>query len=278
MAETAAATAHDDPPALDDPFPLDPAAVDHFAAHGHAVVRGLASPDEAAAYHPIIEAAAVAHAWNKDQIAEPGSYSRMFLQSFNLWRVDERIARFTLARRFAGVAAALLGVERVRLYHDQALCKGPGGGRTPWHQDHYYWPLDTDRTITMWMPLIDLPEDVGSMTFADGSHLLGDLGGAGIGKETDRLLAGIVDERGIPTTTHGAMAAGDATFHHGWTVHSAGRNPGDRLRTVMTVIYYADGARVLPEVTPAQEVDRTAWLGGRPLGEPADHELNPVLI
>ena len=45
----------------------------------------------------------------------------------------------------------------------------------------------------------------------------------------------------------------------------------------MTVIYFADGARVLPEVTDAQEVDRRAWLGGRPLGALADHDLNPVL-
>ncbi len=277
MAQVAQASAGDELPVLDQPFPLDPAAVADFAADGHVVVRGLASPAEAAAYHPIIEAAAVEHAWNKDQVAEPGSYASLFLQSFNLWRVDERIARFVLATRFAGVAAALLGVERVRLYHDQALCKGPGGGRTPWHQDHYYWPLDTDRTITMWMPLIDLADDVGSMTFASGSHLLGDLGGTGIGKEADRRFAALIEEKAVPTHTHGAMTAGDATFHGGWTIHSAGRNRSDHLRTVMTVIYYADGARVLPEVTDAQEVDRRAWLGDRPLGALADHELNPVL-
>ncbi len=73
------------------------------------------------------------------------------------------------------------------------------------------------------------------------------------------------------------MTAGDATFHGGWTFHSAGPNPTDHLRPVMTVIYFADGARVLPEVTDAQEVDRRAWLGGRPLGALADHDLNPVL-
>ncbi len=45
----------------------------------------------------------------------------------------------------------------------------------------------------------------------------------------------------------------------------------------MTVIYYAGGARLLPDVSDAQEVDRRAWLGGHPLGGLADHELNPVL-
>jgi hypothetical protein len=267
----------DDLPPLGGPVALDPATVSAFAADGHALVRGLASPDEAAAYHPVIEAAAIEHAWNKHQVPDSGGLERMFLQSFNLWRVDPRIARFTLSPRFAGVAAALLGVDRVRLYHDQALCKGPQGGRTPWHQDHHYWPLDTDRMITLWMPLVDVPSEVGSMTFARGTHRLGNLGGGGIGKQTDAHFRALIEERGWPTDTHGAMQAGDATFHGGWTVHSAGRNPSNTLRTVMTVIYYADGARVPPELSDAQEVDRRAWLGGRPLGALADHELNPVL-
>jgi hypothetical protein len=263
-------------PPLDDRAALGQHVVEGFAAHGHACVRRLASPEEAAAYHPLVEAAALEHAWNKGHVG-PDTYEGAFLQTFNLWRLDERIAPFVLSSRFAGVAATLLGVDRVRLYHDQALCKGPRGGRTPWHQDQYYWPLDTDRTITMWMPLVDIPAEVGSMTFASGTHRLGDLGGGAIGKQSHGHFRGLIDERGIPTHTYGAMAAGDATFHAGWTVHSAGRNPTDMMRTVMTVIYFADGARVLPEVTEAQEVDRRAWLGGRPLGAPADHELNPVL-
>jgi hypothetical protein len=39
------------------------------------------------------------------------------------------------SRRLAGIAAQLMGVDSVRLYHDQALFKESGGGRTPWHCD-----------------------------------------------------------------------------------------------------------------------------------------------
>lgn len=49
----------------------------------------------------------------------------------------------------------LVGVENVRLSHDQALFKEPGGGHTLGHQDKFYWPLDTDKMITIWMPLVD---------------------------------------------------------------------------------------------------------------------------
>ena len=93
----------------------------------------------------------------------------------------------------------------MRLYHDQALCKEAGGGRTPWHQDQFYWPLDTDRTITLWMPLIDVPNEVGSMTFASGSHRLGDLRGRHISDESDAEFAALVAERGLPTFSYGAL-------------------------------------------------------------------------
>lgn len=41
---------------------------------------------------------------------------------------SEIIQRFVMARRFAKVAAELMGVDGVRIYHDQALFKEPSGG------------------------------------------------------------------------------------------------------------------------------------------------------
>ena len=265
-------------PPLDDAVELSDDTIADFGRDGHAVVRGLASTEEAAAYRPIIEQAALDAAWDKRPLEERDTYGKAFLQSFNLWRVDPAIARFVLAKRFARVAADLLGVDGVRLYHDQALCKEPGGGRTPWHQDQYYWPLDTDRTITMWMALVDVPEDIGSMTFVTGSHRMGDLRGKRISDASDAEFATMIAERHLPTHTYGAMRAGDATFHGGWTIHSAGPNPTTLLRTVMTVIYMADGTRVVPETSSdEQEFDRNVWLNGAPLGSPITGEKNPVI-
>jgi ectoine hydroxylase-related dioxygenase (phytanoyl-CoA dioxygenase family) len=248
-----------------------------FSADGHALVRGLAAQEEAANLLPVVEHLSIRTARNRSEMKQPGNTDGVFLQAFNLWKRDPRVESFVRDARFARVAADLLGVERVRLYHDQSLCKGVGVGRTPWHQDHYYWPLDTDRMITMWMPLVDIPEEVGSMTFASGSHRCGDLGGSGINKDSSRAFEAIIEARDFTTTRYGAMRAGDATFHGGWTLHSANRNTTDRLRTVMTVIYFADGARVADALSPAQEVDRNAWLGGRQSGELADHEDNVLL-
>ena len=73
------------------------------------------------------------------------------------------------------------------------------------------------------------------------------------------------------------MYAGDATFHAGWTLHTAPPNHTVRMREVMTVIYIDGDARGCRGITPDQAFDHEAWLGGRPPGEPLDDECNPVL-
>jgi len=264
-------------PDLVEPHEVPDGLVESFRADGHGVVRGLASPDEVAAYAPRIEARGHDLAWDRRPLEERNTYGKAFLQSFNLWRADPAIARFVRAPRFAEVAAALLGVTGIRLYHDQGLFKEPGGGPTPWHQDQFFWPLDTDATVTMWMPLVPVPTEVGSMSFASGSHLVTDLRGPGISDASEAEFARRIADLGLPIQSYGAMAPGDATFHKGWTVHSAGPNPTETTRTVMTVIYVADGAHVSAVENDFQEFDRRAWLGGREAGQLVDHPRNPLL-
>lgn len=253
------------------------AAAKEFAAKGHTVVRGLASADEVAAFKPVIEEATWRNGNETRPLEERDTYGKAFIQVPNLWRVDEGVQRFVLARRFGRVAAALMGVQGVRIYHDQALFKEAGGGPTPWHQDQYYWPLDTDRTITMWMPLVDVPSAVGTMTFASGSHKLGFLGEFPISDESDAIFKAMLDEKGLPLDSHGALAAGDATFHAGWTLHSAPPNPSDSVRSVMTVIYMADGIRVTEPVNEAQRNDMANWLTGCQPGDLAAGPRNPLV-
>jgi len=129
----------------------------------------------------------------------------------------------------------------------------------------------------MWMPLVDLPDEVGSMHFAAGSHRIGHVSGESISDESDREITQLVAERGLAVETYGALRAGDATFHAGWTLHSAGPNPTDELRAVMTVIYVADGMVVAAPANPFQELDRRLWLADTPPGSPVDSPLNPLL-
>src|ERR1019366_4651671 len=129
--------------------------------------------------------------------------------------------------------------DGVRIYHDQALLKESGGGITPWHQDQHYWPLDTSNTVTMWMPLVDLTPEMGTMRFAAGSHREGYLGDMPISDDSQARLEGFVRARGFRVDPGQAMAAGDATFHYGWTLHGAPGNSTTRTREVMTIIWFA---------------------------------------
>ncbi len=68
------------------------------------------------AYRKAINNAAYRYNTEQRSLEERDTYGKAFLQIMNLWEVDEDVRRFTLAKRFAGIAAQLLGVEAVRIY------------------------------------------------------------------------------------------------------------------------------------------------------------------
>lgn len=271
------AVAEDLLPDFSSPYPLDPAQVAAFQRDGHTCVRGLATPEEIAVYSPLFAEAVAARSRAVKPMEERDTYGKAFLQIMNLWREDARLQRFVFARRFARAAAELLGVSGVRLYHDQALYKEPFGGHTPWHQDQHYWPLDTDKTITLWMPLVDISADMGIMDFASGSHQFGYLGDMPISDESEAAWSKLIADKGLSVVNHGDMRAGDATFHYGWTLHAALKNSTPRMRDVMTIIYYADGTRIGAVDNQNRQNDLDAWLPGCVPGGAAASPINPLL-
>lgn len=258
------------------PYPLTPADIDAYQTNGHALLRGVASLDELTPFRELITAETAEAARHYAPLAERGTYGKAFIQHCNLWVRDARIAEFVLAKRFAKIAADLMGVQGVRLYHDQALYKEPGGGPTPWHQDQQYWPLDGVKCVTMWMPLVDVSADMGTMRFASGSQNLGYLGPLDISDDSEAQLARLVEEKGYPVTPSPDMKAGDATFHDGWCIHGApGNSSSDRMREVMTIIYFEDGAVITEPDSDSRRNDLASWFPGQKPGEPAASELNP---
>lgn len=265
-------------PALDDFLPVSAAEIQEFREKGHTLTRGLLNAEEVAAYREAIVEAAETYNTEKRSMSERDTYGKAFLQIMNLWVPDERVRRFVMARRFAKMAADLMGVKNVRLYHDQALFKEPGGGPTPWHQDQYYWPLDTPNTVTMWMPLVDISVEMGMLTFASGSHKKGRVFDFEISDESEKQYDNYVQDNNFPVSRATSMKAGDATWHYGYTIHNAPGNNTDSMREVMTVIYFADGARITEPQHKWQINDRATWLQNGAVGGPAGSELNPLLL
>jgi ectoine hydroxylase-related dioxygenase (phytanoyl-CoA dioxygenase family) len=265
-------------PPLDSEYILSQAQLDEYAENGHILLRGVCSPDEIAVYRDAIVSAAMAHNRETRPMEERDTYGKAFLQVMNLWSIDETVKHFTLSKRFAGIAKQLMQADGVRLYHDQALFKEPGGGHTPWHQDQFYWPLGSDHTVTLWMPLVNVSEIMGSMTFASGSQREGFVAlGEQISDQSEAFFDNHVLAKGYELKTAGAMSAGDATFHSGWTLHRAPGNVTEQVREVMTVIYYPDGTRVIEPQNDFQKADLATWLDGLPAGEHPNGKLNPKL-
>ena len=264
-------------PALDSTYPLEPDQVSRFQAQGHVYLQGVADAAEVSFYRKIINDAARRYGQtDAAPLAQRDVYGKAFLKHMNLWTKDPAVKAFVLGQRFARIAAELLGAKGVRIYHDQALFKEPGGGFTPWHQDQYYWPVDTNKTITMWMPLVDVSENMGMLTFASRSHTDGYLGTLPISEESEEAFNRYIAENGMKVHRQSFMKAGDATFHYGWSLHSAPGNNSDRVREVMTIIWVADGCRVTEPINPNQERDITRWMPGLKPGDLVASELNPL--
>ncbi len=262
---------------LNEDYTLTPGQIADYQRDGHILLRGVATPAEIAAYRPYLNQAVAEYNTEKRPLAERDYHDMAFIQVMNLWVRDEAVRRYVIAKRFAKIAAELMGVSGVRIYHDQALYKEAGGGITPWHQDHYYWPLATDNTITMWMPLMDVTPDMGTLIFASGSQVNGHLGNIPIAEDSEEIFNEYAKGRGYKIVQTPGMAGGDATFHSGWTLHSAPGNQTKITREVMTIIYMEDGCRTMQPDNKNREADLAAWLPGIKPGELAASPLNPLV-
>ncbi len=169
-----------------------------------------------------------------------------------------------------------MGVDGVRLYHDQALYKESGGKTTPWHADQYYWPFETPNTITARIPLQSVPLEMGPLSFSGGSHLLEIGRDLPIGEESERVISELLGERGF-TYVEAPFALGDVSFHYGWTFHRAPANTTLEPLRVQTIIYVDADARIAEPASEAQRSDLDRWLVGSVPGRLATGPLNPVL-
>jgi ectoine hydroxylase-related dioxygenase (phytanoyl-CoA dioxygenase family) len=208
-------------------------------------------------------------------IEKRGTYGKAFLQVSNIWEENPVAKEFAFNKRLARIAAELMGCSGVRMYHDQALYKEPGGGITPWHADQYYWPVDTDNTVTAWIPLQKTPMELGPLFFCAGSQKYEFGRDLEISDESEQTLSQALKDQG--RMVEEPFDLGEVSFHYGWTFHRAGPNTSDRARKVMTVIYIDENARVTVPKNKNQENDLNRWLPGVKPGDPVNSKLNPVL-
>jgi hypothetical protein len=261
---------------LSSDYPLTEAQIREYREKGHLLLRGVCTPEEIAQHREVFRNVIRKHFPNPPEFQDRDIFGRAFLALTNSFLEYPETRPFVFARRFGKLAAQLAGVDAVRIYHNQVFFKEPGGGPTPWHQDHYYWPLDTDRMITIWIPLVDITPEMGSLRFATGSHRYQHADDLGISEEAMEYFDRFIEARGLPVETS-SMKAGDATFHAGWMLHSALGNSSGTTREAAAISYYPEGTYVWKDLTPIRLNDLRICMPGVEPGALAAGEKNPLV-
>jgi ectoine hydroxylase-related dioxygenase (phytanoyl-CoA dioxygenase family) len=173
------------------------------------------------------------------------------------------------------LASRLLRDRDVRWWSDMILCKLPseeGGSRTPWHQDFPYLSLDRIGLLNVWVALVDMPPEMGTMRFVSGSQRIGPMGRVihrTDGKDLLDLYPWIGEEHEISEPLQ--LKAGDATVHDWMTVHAAPPNDTDQPRWV-----YVNSIFPAETLFTGAQQRRTDGLELK-LNEPLDHPRFPVI-
>jgi ectoine hydroxylase-related dioxygenase (phytanoyl-CoA dioxygenase family) len=262
--------------ALDQPYPLTPEQINFFQKNRFIKLKQVFDAPTMEYFNEAIANRVKQMNTTTTTLDERDTYGKAFLQLFNLWREDEDVRKFVFSKRMAKLAADLMQVKGVRLYHDQALFKEAGGGITPWHADQYYWPLASDKTITAWIPLQATPLEMGPLEFSAGSHQIVEGRELSIGDESET----IIDQKLKVTDFEHVIEPfdlGEISFHSGWIFHRAGANKTNTTRNVMTVIYM-DRDMILKDPENQNQVhDWNTWCPGAEIGKIINSPINPVL-
>jgi ectoine hydroxylase-related dioxygenase (phytanoyl-CoA dioxygenase family) len=261
---------------LDEPYSLTPEQVAHYRDHAWIKLRDVLPADVVDHFAEVVTRDVLRLNRETRPLEERDTYGRAFLQVMNLWRESDAARPLVYSRRLAGIAAGLMETGSVRLYHDQALYKEAGGGHTPWHADQYYWPLASDRTVTVWLPLQATPLGMGPLEFSEDSHRLTAGRDLAISDESEEAITRALAS-GPYRHVIEPFEIGDASFHAGWLFHRAGPNTTGSPRRVMTIIYMDAAMRLKAPENANQELDRDTWCPGARVGEVIDTPLNPVL-
>ncbi|MGV3460545.1 MAG: phytanoyl-CoA dioxygenase family protein [Flavobacterium sp.] len=261
---------------LAQPYILTQEQVDFYQRNRFIKLKQVFDTDSIAFFNAAISKQVDKMNTTQTSLDERDTYGKAFLQLFNLWREDDVVKAFVFSKRLAKIAADLMKTDGVRMYHDQALFKEGGGGITPWHADQYYWPLETDKTVTAWIPLQATPLEMGPLEFSAGSHIIVDGRELAIGDESEKVIQ---EKLRVTDFEHviEPFDIGEVSFHSGWIFHRAGANTTNDMRKVMTVIYMDKDMKLKNPENKNQVNDWNTWCPGAEIGKVINTEINPVL-
>lgn len=182
------------------------------------------------------------------RIYQPGDTGGRFFGDYCNWARIPEYSEFLFESGAAGIAAALMGSDTARIFHEHVLVKEPGNSTvTPWHHDQPYYPVDGAMTCSLWMPLDPVPRDI-AIEFVAGSQRWGRqflpdrFNGDPLydsGNDFDPI-PDIDADRDRYTVLGWEMEPGDAVAFHFTTVHGAPANSGAGRRRAFSSRWVGD--------------------------------------
>jgi len=172
----------------------------------------------------------------------PGEVVCHFLGGF---RVHPVLRELVADPRITVPCARLLGVERLRFWHDQVFAKPPRHpGVVPWHQDYSYWTRTAPAChITLNLLLDDADEENGCVQFVPGSQHWGLLPKLPFDAPLEAIRAH-VPAGAVWQPVAVPVRAGQATIHHSHVLHGSDRNRSARWRRACVLNYMGADVRV----------------------------------
>lgn len=154
------------------------------------------------------------------------------------------------------VVEALIGPD-ILLYNSTYIIKEPATESfVAWHQDLTYWGLsDDDAQVSMWLALAPATVESGCMAMIPGSHKDGRRNH--VEDATDANLLGLgqrIEDVDTSSARHYELAPGEASFHHGWTMHTSAPNTSADRRIGLNVQYLAPHNRQTGQAATAMLV------------------------
>ena len=219
-----------------------------FDKDGYVYIPGFLSPEEVQDLNENVQrfitermpAMSAGHYFYEDK-----NDATTLKQMQDLEKYDPYFKTLAVNSKFEAIAKDLLD-EDVVCKTVEYFNKPPKIGKpTPPHQDGYYFMLDPQQAVTMWLALEKADEENGCVKYVKGSHLKGM---RTHGRTTTLGFSQQIVDFGTEDDMKNEIAfpanPGDLLVHNSLTIHRAGANTtAKRKRKAMGLIYWGRSAK-----------------------------------
>jgi len=154
--------------------------------------------------------------------------------------LDPVLAHCRLLETCRGLAAVVLGSNRVWCRFDAAVYKHPGAGNVEWHKDFALTAFGTPkRSVHFWIPLNDHAGDAGTLMFVPGSHR-DVFGKSHVGLRSSTSHTATLSDDVIPVGV--PLSVGGFAIYTPWTTHGSDPNVSGQTRKAL-VLEFSTGVR-----------------------------------